>query len=350
MASDHYITRAYLDKFILHPDLNQKVLYLYERGISGFKSKGPKKLGCADGFFDQIDSQTGRVTNMLDETRQKSEAVLFASGSNPSSIFKCIRDDRFMPTRSDCIQFAAAAALLYCSSPVQIHNSAMLSLAIKQQELLKALRSEEVATYYQTFRGDGPTLEEMKESVLKGTLRLDVGEKNWRKLGFGSFELEVLVYIDLLQMGFTICTCHYKSFFLTSDNPVVCTSASKPESPGTLLPDAEIWFPISYKRGLLWCRKHRGVQHTTFGHSDTCKMNKRIIRWCYKGVYSPLPENWIETAMMANTFNPCLGHYGSLEKTHGHKTEIVKDDGTKEEVVDVLAALRAGEKRNVVGF
>jgi hypothetical protein len=131
----------------------------------------------------------------------------------------------------------------------------------------------------------------------------------------------------------------------------VFTNASQPDSPGIRLPDAEIWLPISYKKGLLWTHKHTDVRKTTLGHSQSREMNRRMIRWCYKDVYSSLAETWIEAAMKANAFNPCFGHYGSLEDAiNNHTVTMIKDDGTKAEVMDMVAVLRAGKKLNVVGF
>ena len=64
-----------------------------------------------------------------------------------------------------------------------------------------------------------------------------------------------------------------------------------------------------------------------------------------------LPEVWIETAMHENKFDPCYGHYGTLDdmmKNHSVKAKLA--DGTVAKVIDAAAALRSGKKVNVVGF
>ena len=94
-------------------------------------------------------------------------------------------------------------------------------------------------------------------------------------------------------MGLTICTSHPKSCFLTSDNPVILTSHSQKDDPGIGQRYTEVWFSVSYKKGLLWTWKHSGIDKTTLGHSATRVQNRNMIRWCYKEVYSPLREDWI---------------------------------------------------------
>ena len=38
-------------------------------------------------------------------------------------------------------------------------------------------------------------------------------------------------------------------------------------------------------------------------------MNGRMVRWCYKDVYSPLPEDWIEPTIKEVSFNSRYAHY-----------------------------------------
>jgi hypothetical protein len=130
------------------------------------------------------------------------------------------------------------------------------------------------------------------------------------------------------------------------------TSNIQKDNPGLRLKDAEVWFPISYNRGLLWDRRHRGIKKTTLGHSATRAYNRHMIKWCYREVYAPLPEDWISAAVKEITFDPCLGHYGTLEDVLKHSLPAVAGPPGREvpmgEVVDLLAVLRAGEKRDVV--
>jgi hypothetical protein len=101
----------------------------------------------------------------------------------------------------------------------------------------------------------------------------------------------------------------------------------------------------------LWNYKHKGVKKLGLGHGQTRELNRRIVNWCYQEVYSPLAESWIELAVLENKFDPCLGHYGSLEEAiKNHSFKARKKDGTTTEIVDMMAALRAGKKQNVVGF
>jgi hypothetical protein len=81
--------------------------------------------------------------------------------------------------------------------------------------------------------------------------------------------------------------------------------------------------------------------------------NMDIIRWCYKKVYSPLPADWIATAMKENKFNPCYGHYRSLEQIAQNHTypavlEGVGKEHQRGEVINMLEALRAGKECDAV--
>lgn len=342
-TNQHYITRAYLDKFI-HPSLNQKVLYPYERGRGACDPKGVKRLGSHKNFFRQIDQ--GEITDKLDRARDFTERLLFASGrSNPSSLAQCVFNDDFIPSAQDCLHFAAAAAFLFCSSPVQIHNTAMHLLLLEQMELFNKMNSDEMRAAYEKRHGEeaATRLEEDREKVLNGKLFMDVGEENWRQLGFYVFQNEKQVIHLMQQMRMTIVNCHPKSAFLTSDNPVVRTF---PTHHGSL--DDQVWFPISYKRGVLWHRNNLPAK-TTFGHSQTRALNRRVIKYAYKKVFAPLPEDWIEGVVMTEDFNPLLGHYGSLREVmqHSVQTDSSEEEQPKE-IVDLVAAMKAGKKLDVV--
>jgi hypothetical protein len=350
--NQHYITKAYLDKFV-HANSSQKILFPYDKDLGSLGGKGTKRLGSAEDFYVQKAGES--LTNKLDETRKAAETLFFASGKRTSGpVAKCIYDDDFLPgTEEQCV-LAGAATFLWCGSPVQIHNTAMMGLMANQMYLFNRLNTERAKELYKT-RYDSEAdrrLQEDRKAVLQGDLTVDVGEEDWKQLGFESFRYGPHFLAALSDMGLTVCTCHYKSFFLTSDNPVVTTSDERPDRPGVLLKDAEVWFPISYKKGLLWSWKHKGVSRDCFGHSKTRAMNRRIIRWCYKKVYSPLRDVWIEAAMKENSFDPCYGHYGSLQQLiDGHTAPAVMITGKSQnvgEIVDLTAGLRAGEKCDVV--
>lgn len=349
--NQHYISKAYLDKFI-HPASSQKVLYPYAKGSGPQSPRGTKRLASADHFYRQIDA--GKLTNKLDEARKESETLFFASGKRTAGpLAKCVFDDSYMPAASDKIMLAGAAAFLRSGAPVQIHNTAMIGLLCTQMELFNKLNTDETKRKYKEKYGDeaDEMLYEHREALWKGNVLIDVGRENWKQLGFESFKTEALFLNGLMRMGLTVCASHPKSFFITSDNPVILVSPFQKDSPGLGHKDTQVWFPISYKKGLMWSWKHSGIDRTTFGHSATRALNRAMIKWCYREIYSPLPEDWIAAAVKENTFDPCYGHYGSLEQMAGDFSfDAVDDNGRKREIVDLLAALRAGEKTDVLNL
>jgi hypothetical protein len=65
-----------------------------------------------------------------------------------------------------------------------------------------------------------------------------------------------------------------------------------------------------------------------------------MIKWCYREVYSSLPEDWIESAMIEERFDPCFGHYGSLKDVaENHCVNAVDQAGKSHEIIDLLKAL-----------
>src|ERR1019366_4870977 len=184
---------------------------------------GTRRLASADQFF--VQHENGTTTNRLDEARQKSENLFFASGINASPLVKCALDDTFFPSASDKFVLAGAAAFLRCGSPVQIHNATLMALFAEQMELFNELNTDEVKANYRIDFGDqaDQKLQEAREFVWKGKVFADVGEEHWKQLGLTSFQAEEMWLNALLQMGMTACTCSPKSCFLTSDNPVILT-------------------------------------------------------------------------------------------------------------------------------
>jgi hypothetical protein len=352
--NQHYVTKAHLDKFV-HPNTGQNVLFPFERGIGRRKATGTKQLASANHFYAERDGEV--LVNRIDVIRKHAEARLFASGRRTAGpIAKCIYEDKYTPNPEERFALVQAAALLRWGSPVEIHNTAMLSLLCQQVFAFNLLNSEQAKEEYQKSYGDQAEerIQLDREALQTGDLVIDVGEENWKQLGFEAYKFEE-VFIDAVsRMGLTICTAHYKSFFITSDNPVVLTSDSQSDSPGLALRDAQVWFPISYRRGLLWSWKHSGVERDYFNHSETRKMNRRMVRWCYKHVYSPLAEDWIEAAVKEVSFNPCFGHYGTLQRVmDAHSAPAVMGPGAGERVgniVDLIAGLRSGQKCDVVNL
>jgi hypothetical protein len=252
-TNQHYITKAHLDKFV-HPESTQTVLYPYRKGSAPCKPTGTKRLGSALNFYRQI--ANGSRTDALDEARKKSETLLFSSGKRtPSAMSKCISNDGFLPTNADALELAAAAAFLFCGSPVQIHNTAMHLQLLHQMDLFNRIGTKQAEEVYREQYGDAASekLAEDRQQILDGKLFVDVGRENWKQLGFESFRIEGDVIRMLLGMRLTIVACHPRLFFVTSDNPVVRTYPSKPDTV-----DDEMWFPISYKRGVLWHRRTLG--------------------------------------------------------------------------------------------
>ena len=113
--------------------------------------------------------------------------------------------------------------------------------------------------------------------------------------------------------------------------------------------DDEMWFPISYKRGILWHRRSLS-EKTTFGFSETISMNRRIIKHAHRRIYSPLPEDWIREASKEARFDPLFGYYGSLSKVIAASEQAIDMEGKPREIVDLVAAMRAGQKMDVVGL
>ncbi len=344
-TNQHYITKAYLDKFI-HPKAGQAVLFPYRKGGRACRPRGTKKLGSAANFYRQ--RENGRLHDGLDEARKISEILLFSSGKRtPSSLSQCVFEDNFVPSGIDKLHLSSAAAFLFCGSPVQIHNTAMHLLLLHQVDFLNWHSTEQARTSFEEkYGGDWEAkLEESRRECLTGGLIIDVGEENWKQLGFHSFKMEEDLLRLLGGMEMTIVDCNLQGFFLTSDNPVVRTF---PSAHGKQ--DDEVWLPVSYKRGLLWHRRALG-KRTCFGHSQVRSYNRRVIKYCYKYVYSPLAEGWIEPATSQETFDPLLGHYGSLERVIAEAKPAIDGKTGKRcgEIVDFVAALRTGEKLDVVG-
>ena len=328
-----------MDRFVF-PDTAQKELYPYRKRGLPCRARGTKRLGSAINFYRQ--KVNGQLTDSLDEARKQSETLLFASGKrSPSSISKCIFDQDFIPDSSDRLHLAAAAAFIFCGSPVQINNTAMNLLLFHQIEAFNWFNTPEAASHYRNHYGtdSASRLAEDRQAFLKGNLFIDVGEENWKQLGFSAFELEKDILDILHGMTLTIVDCHFRCFFLTSDNPVVHISPSESSKMND-----EVWFPISYNRALLWSHRPR-MERERLGYSETRVRNRQIIKYSYKFIYSPRPEQWIESAVREEPFDPMFGHYGSLEKViEGARPAYASGHNKIREIVDLGASMKLGER------
>jgi hypothetical protein len=343
-TNQHYITKAYLDRFI-HPSSNQAVLYPYRKGGGPQKPRGTKRLGSAANFYRQWENDA--LNDNLDEARKFSETLFFSSGKrNSSPLSQCVFDDNYVSDAEGRLHLAGAAAFLFCGSPVQIHNVAMHSLLLSQMSLFNWHKTEEARRSFRELHGDlgDEKLEESRLAVLKGELFADVGRENWKQLGFTAYQVEEGLIKCLLGMRMSIVDCHPSTFFLTSDNPAVRTHPS----PNGKCND-ELWFPISHKRAVYWHLSPNLGRRERFGYSRCCALNRRMIKYAYKYIYSPLPSDWVETAARQETFDPLWGHYGTLERVIARSEPAAYSDGRKGEVVDLIAAMRSGERFDVVG-
>jgi hypothetical protein len=258
--SQHYTTKAYLEQFI-HPSNPQRCLYPYTRTFGRQREKGPKNLACSDNFYAHY--RDGIKVNQLDEARKAFETMAFASGKyNPSPFAKCVFSDEYIQDEVDKMKLEITAVFLSLSSPVQIHNSAMQMLFADQMCLLNRINTNEAKQIYSEEYGDDgdKKLAEHRQDVINGKLFTDVGEENWKQLGLRIFEMFHIWLEPLGQMNLTVCHAGQKSFFITSDNPMIITSRSQWDSPGMITPDVEVWFPISWKKGLLWTWKNKGIK------------------------------------------------------------------------------------------
>jgi hypothetical protein len=212
-TNQHYVTRAHLEKFV-RPRSSQAILYPYRKGGGPLRPTGTRQLGSATNFYRQI--ANGVLSDQLDEARKASETLLFSSQKKtPSSVVQCIDDEGFVPRREHALELAAAAAFLYCGSPVQIHNTAMVALLASQMDLLNRMNTKEAHDAYVRDCGDDADrrLAEDRARVLDGDLFADVGKDHWKQLGFESFRNEGNFIRLLLDMNLTVATVHPRQFF-----------------------------------------------------------------------------------------------------------------------------------------
>ncbi|MCK9459682.1 MAG: DUF4238 domain-containing protein [Proteobacteria bacterium] len=353
-TNQHYITKSYLNNFC-HPSIGQHALYPYRKNGGACKPRGTKQLGSAIDFY--VQRINGELNNQLDEMREISERLLFCKDkSHPSPLTKCVKDTEksFVPDDEAKEHFAGAAAFLHCGSPVQVHNSAMTGLWAMQVEIFNRINAPETLEFYKERFGDAAEAQRDKDrkELLAGELVIDVGNENHKQLGFESFQYQELWMDFMCAMSLTIMHSHH--FFITSDNPVILFSRSKKgiDNVGLKMRDAEIWFPISWNKGLLWRWGKHPTHHQT-GYSENCVLNRREIDGCYKFVYSPLQSDWLEKTSHQTNFNPLIGYYGCLNNFFSHAKPCY-DAQTGElldgEIIEVFAALKHANKPDILGI
>src|SRR5579871_4218903 len=206
--NQHYVTRAYLEKFI-RPDSVQRVLYPYQKSIGATAAKGTKHLASADCFY--VQNVSGELSNRLDEARKFLETKLFASGRRTSgALANCIYDDKFYPSIEQVLELATVAAFLHCGAPMTIHNTAMMGVFCNQAHALNTLKTKAAKEEYERSYGAAAEakIAEDRQQILNGELIIDVGEENWKQQGFFSFKMAEVWMQHLTQMGLTICSAH----------------------------------------------------------------------------------------------------------------------------------------------
>jgi hypothetical protein len=345
--NDHYVMVAHLNKFI-HPESKQRVLHPFRKGRNELGPKGPKHLGCAEGFYSQV-LEDGTVTNRLDTGLKISENLTFGSGKRDCGVLaRCIYDDVFFPTtEAERIEITHCTAFSYCRAPVQIHNVAMMhQFTINLMTYEIGLEPDEpiVRAMMQANKmSESEAREHLtigKKAIRDGDITVSAAFPHERQSGFDILTMQKEMWI-IEKMQWRLLEAAPGSFFLTSDNPVVVEDASSPTRRVHALrqsKNVEIWFPISHRYGFLMAWRKQGQGRSVASHSQTRSLNRRMIKWCYRHVYSPLRAPWINEAVRDVIFSPLLGRLKSIHECYQNKP-----DGP----IDVVAALQDAEYADV---
>lgn len=355
MPKHHYVMKAHLDKFV-HPTSDNRRLYPYRRGVGLLPWKrdgfGPKGLGWATDFYSQV-REGGSVSNDLDYSIQAQETLFFGSVKGRlSPLSRCIFDADFFPyTEAQKAAIAFCAAFSRLRSPVQIHDAAMVSEFAANAFALKVATTSDTVEWFEKRKGLSSeearaAAHEWKTDLLEGNLRAGVGKDKERQDGLESLAYIKVLVASLTEMCWRLLVATGNDFFLTSDNPVVFEDRAQPTKRfnGIRQPRVEVWYPLSHRIGLLsnWTMKQQG--RFGVGHSQVRALNRRMIKWCYRNVYSPLPEDWIEHAVRNDDFNPLLDRFTTL----GAVVEPAKDNIIIEAPASAAAAaLENGEPADV---
>ncbi len=300
----HFVMRAHLDKFILppsHPMASERrfrVLFPYKRGEGQIypHGEGPKGLAWAYGFYDKT---SGPDKNFIDAGLQKVEPGIFSrSKGKMSPICRCVYEDGYFPRSGyDLAMIAYCVAVTWLRSPVVIHTIAM----------------------HDGFLNNVKALYIANESGIN----VEVKIKHEKQNGLMALKYPKILAPVFAEMRWRILTPPRNQYFLTSDNPVVIYDQTTSKRRFVQIgqsKDVEIWFPLSFNTGLYLDWKAGGVlsgnengNRFAIGRSKTRELNRHIIRRCYKHVYSPLAEEWIEDAIIENKFSPMLGKFTTFE-------------------------------------
>src|ERR1700722_9565409 len=263
MARDHYVMRSHLERFVL-PNSSKKHLYPYEKrkGLIPYQRNGvgPNGLGWAEDFYSQI-LPDGSTDRKVDESVTFNELQFFNnSKGRPGALARCAHDPRFFPYLiQDRNHIAQCTGFTYSRSPVQIHNVAMLrqfNMAILAFSQLKPGDEEAIQNMMERQsigREDAINrLSQIQSHIYDGSVRLTVGEEKEKQDGFHSFQL-VDSFLATTKMKWQLLEALPGQFFITGDNPVVLENPQLPDKKlvGLYLRDTEIWYPLSYRYGLL---------------------------------------------------------------------------------------------------
>lgn len=351
-TSQHYVTQAYLRHFLLEPRTGNAHLFEYTKnGLRG-KKKGTKKLGCAIDFYRQYIG--GEANDDLDRHRQELEQLVFEGDKN-GAIFRCVTNGDYEFDSGDIASICGAAALLHCGSPVQIHNTAMAMMVCHQMYGFCNLSTPEVMQHFEDLYGENAPeeIQTVRNALFTGQLIVDVPDKLRKQLGFESFRLLERFLKTLLSMSLTIVTSDSASF-ITSDNPVVLTSCSRPDDPAILVYDCEVWFPLSHRLGILWRKNDYPKTVVHINQSQVNSLNERVLKWCYNSVYSPKISDVLAAAMDNHQFRPLWGYYGNLNRMAETARPMLVEDETgmveMREVFDWVKYLRTAPIYDILGI
>lgn len=316
--SQHIVTRAYLDRFIDPQKVaeNDRVLFPYAKGGFPCRPRGTKRIGCAQHFYSYR-RDDGSYDNSVDKGLQEFERLVFSPPESKEGAFaRCLRDDDTPKSLDDRVVLAAVAAVMRCRSPVQMHNFAAYGDMCNQIWAFNMLKAPHVLAAYMeggmSKEDAEAAIDADREELLKGELRVEVSDE--RRFGLESLKHVQPVIETLMQLRMRLIRAYRTDVFVTSDNPVVVHVPDDPRGEGlTQTPQTEIWFPISHNRGLLFDQRpgRDGVEQA--GHSQTIVLNRRIVKWSYRFVYSPQKIDWLASAVTNEQFNPLMRRMKSVQ-------------------------------------
>lgn len=256
MKNDHYVTKAYLDRFI-HPQsivAGNQVLFPYAKGGAVCRPRGTKNLGSAEHFYTQKLAD-GRVDTALDEALQKAELYIFASGKrNPGMLAKCIFSDQLPQNPVERDELIVGIALMRCRTPVQIHNTSVMNDLCDHAEVFNQLNKPEARDACRKSPISDAEIEyaidRVRQKFLNGELR--VGVEDQKQDGLESLKYVQTIFPVLKTMRLRLVKSFHSDVFIASDNPVVINVPEDSRGQGLQQSKAtEVWFPISHNRGLL---------------------------------------------------------------------------------------------------